>query len=80
MVNVPEETAIFHVVKTRREDARVVYRLTNSQGKFIYDAEGKLTSARKDDPLAHELEHIGLFYLRARVEHIARARAMGRKD
>jgi hypothetical protein len=79
-LHVPEETAIFHLVKTRRDDARVLYRLASSQGKFVYDREGKLTATRKDDALAHELEHIGLFYYRARVEHIARARAVGRKD
>jgi hypothetical protein len=74
------ERAIFHLVKTRRGDDRVVYRLTSSQGKFLVAPDGALRATRAGDPLVREVAALPARELERRVTGAAAARQIGRRD
>lgn len=74
------ERAIFHLVRTRRPDDRVVYRLTSSQGKFIVEPDGALRATRAGDPLVLEAAALPAVELERRVTSAAAARQIGRRD
>ena len=74
------ERAIFHLVKTRRPDDRVVYRLTSSQGKFIYGPDGALRATRTEDPLVMEMAALPAVEVERRITSAAAARQIGRRD
>ena len=74
------ERAIFHLVRTRRRDDRVVYRLTSSQGKFIYGPDGSLRATRTDDPLVLEMAALPAVEVERRITSAAAARQIGRRD
>jgi hypothetical protein len=74
------ERAIFHLVKTRRRDDRVVYRLTSSQGKFIYGADGALRATRTGDRLVQEVAALPAVEVERRITLTAAARQIGRRD
>jgi hypothetical protein len=74
------ERAILHLVKTRRPDARVLYRLTSSQGKYTVRSDGSLMAARKGDRLAAEIQQNGAEGLRQIAHQIGTTRTIGRFD
>lgn len=79
-VHAAGERAIFHLVKTRRADDRVLYRLTSSQGKFLYGPDGGLRPTRVHDPLVLEVAALPAVELERRITGAAAARQIGRRD
>ncbi|HEU5060793.1 MAG TPA: hypothetical protein VFU21_29890 [Kofleriaceae bacterium] len=74
------ERAIFHLVKTRRSDDRVVYRLTSSQGKFLVAPDGALRATRAGDRLVEEVAALPAVEVERRITGAAAARQIGRRD
>ena len=75
------ERAVFHLVRTRRPDDRVLYRLTSSQGKYLFRPDGSLLPTRIDDPLALEVAALPASELARRITSTATAaRQIGRRD
>lgn len=69
----PGERAIFHLVRTARDDDRVLYRLTNSQGKYVIGDSGTISATKADDALATRVSQLGLVAFEAEVATMARA-------
>jgi hypothetical protein len=74
------DRGVFHLVKTRRPDDRLVYRLTSSQGKFLYGPDGALRATRAGDPLVLEVAALPAVELERRIISAAAARHIGRRD
>lgn len=73
-VHTPGERAIFHLVQTQRPDDRVLYRLTNSQGKYIIDGAGALIPTKRDDALASRISQLSVRAFEAEVATMATRR------
>jgi hypothetical protein len=79
-IHIAGERGIFHLVKTRRPDDRILYRLTSSQGKFLVASDGALRATRIGDALALEVAALPPAELARRISRAATVQQIGRRD